>query len=99
MLKKSWYKLLAWFSATFYFFVMTGVIISLFSPGPTEEQTMRWMHGMMSAMHNSLMGWALENHGFVSALLTKTGALVFPAIFAGAFIGAILKMRRVRKNG
>lgn len=93
MFRKSWYKLLAWVMATFYFFIFAGVVISIFSPGPSEEQAMQWMQGMMKAMHTSLMGWTMEENIYLNQLFIKTAALTVPAIFAGVIIGILLKLR------
>lgn len=98
MYRKAWYILLVWTMATFFFFILTGVAISMFSPGPSEQQTMQWMMGYMQAMHTSLMAWTMESHGEVNQLLNRTGALVFPAMFGGAAIGVLLKMRRLRNE-
>lgn len=94
MFKKSWYILFAWVLGSFYFFLSSALIVSMFGPGATEAQTMKWMSEMMNAMHVSLMGWAMEENSVVIQLVIKTGSLVFPAIFAGAALGFLLKMRR-----
>lgn len=99
MFKKSWYKFLAWTLAIFYFYIMAGVVISIFSPGPSEAQTMQYMQGYMKAMNSSLMGWSMESREALNQLLVKTSALVFPAIFGGAALGVILKLRRAKNAG
>lgn len=96
MFKKTWYKLLAWTMAAFFFFIAAGVVISMFSPGPTEEQSMRWMEEMMNAMHTSLMGWSMESGEMMNQLLLQTTAMVFPALFAGVVLGIVLKLRRLK---
>lgn len=98
MLQRTWYKLIAWFIATFYFFLIVGVIISIFGSGPTEEQSMKWMAGMMQAMHSSLMGWSMDNYQISYQLLVKSSTLILPAILTGAVIGIILKIRRRIKH-
>lgn len=99
MFQKTWYKFIAWFMATFYFFIMLGVVISIFGPNPNEEKTMKWMAGMMQAMHSSLMGWSMDNYLVSYQLLIKTSTLVIPAIFTGAVIGIILKVRGIKNEG
>jgi hypothetical protein len=86
MFLKTWYKVLAWIMATFYFFILMGVNVSMFSPGPSEAQAMKWMSGMMQAMHTSLIGWTMENHELLNQLL-------LPSILTGLVLGIILKLR------
>jgi hypothetical protein len=93
MFLKTWYKVLAWIMATFYFFILMGVNVSMFSPGPSEAQAMKWMSGMMQAMHTSLIGWTMENHELLNQLLLSTGSLVLPSILTGLVLGIILKLR------
>ena len=56
MLQKPWFKIFIWFLASFFFFLASATIISLLKPGPTENDVMNYMSGMMGAMENSIMG-------------------------------------------
>lgn len=96
MFKQKWYFILAWLVASFYFLMMMVLIVSIFSPGPSEAQAMAYMKGMMDAMHKSLMGWTMEGHGIPGQILLKTSTLALPAIFTGAILGIVLKVRRAR---
>lgn len=83
MMQKPWFKVFIWFLATFFFFLMAGVIISLFRPGPSENDVMKFMAGMMSAMDRSMMGTAMsiENEGTLKVLIELSSSLL-PLIIA-----------------
>ncbi|MDF2941697.1 MAG: hypothetical protein K0S01_555 [Herbinix sp.] len=63
MVQKPWFKVFIWFLATFFFFLASGVIISLLKPGPTEREVMSYMSGMMGAMESSIMGALMDMEG------------------------------------
>lgn len=96
MFKKAWYIVLAWVSASFYFFMLAVLVISMFGNNPPEADVMRWMSGMMTAMHSSIMGWTHEAHGIPEQLLRITGLLAWPGILAGGVAGLVLRVRGQR---
>ncbi|MHB8170738.1 MAG: hypothetical protein ACYDG6_04250 [Thermincolia bacterium] len=96
MFRQSWYKFLTWAVAAFFFLVMAGTVAGIFGAGPSQSQAMLWKQGMMTAMHVSIMGWAMENQRALIGALAKTQVLVFPAIFTGAVLGAVIRMRRAK---
>lgn len=63
MLQKPWFKIFIWFLASFFFFLASATIISLLKPGPTENEVMNYMSGMMGAMENSIMGVMMNIDG------------------------------------
>ncbi|WP_052216915.1 hypothetical protein [Thermincola ferriacetica] len=90
-------RFLYWALSSFYVFVAATVAIALLKPGPTELQVMRWMEGMMSAMHNSLMGASMDNSEVFSYLFRQSGQLSLLMIFVGIEAGLFLKIWRKRK--
>lgn len=91
--KKGWYKVLAWLSASFFFFMLAALVVSMFGNNPSEAEIMRWMTGMMDAMHSSIMAWTNETHGIPEQLLQITGQLAWPAILAGGVAGVVLRVK------
>lgn len=85
-------KFVYWSLATVFFFAAIVLVIATLKPGPTETQVMRFMAGMMSAMHNSMMGASMENSEmFMSLLSWSAGASMF-MIVLGIAIGIPLKV-------
>ncbi len=83
-----------WSLSSFFFFAASVVAISILKPGPTETQVMRWMHGMMSVMHSSLMGAAMESAGPHGFLLRSSAGLSIIMLILGIFAGVSLKLWR-----
>ncbi|HEY9059555.1 MAG TPA: hypothetical protein VIO64_03480 [Pseudobacteroides sp.] len=101
MMQKKWLKIFIWFITSFFFFLASGVVISIFRPGPTEAEVMRFMMGMMSAMDNSMMGVAmnLENHGPLKNILIMSSSLILPVIVLSIIIGILVRnLKRGDKN-
>lgn len=98
MMQKPGFKLFIWFLATFFFFLTSGVIISIFKPGPTEAETMRFMEGMMSAMDRSVMGVAmgLENHTALSTIITTSTIMIIPGMLVSIAIGFLIRFLKRR---
>lgn len=98
MMQKPGFKLFIWFLATFFFFLTSGVIISILKPGPTEVETMRFMEGMMSAMDRSTMGVAmgLENHTALSTIITTSTIMVIPGMLVSIAIGVLIRFLKRR---
>lgn len=101
MMQKTWFKIFIWFIASFFFFLASGVVISIFRPGPTEAEVMNFMMGMMSAMDNSMMGVAmnLENHVPLKNILIMSSSLILPIIVLSIIIGLLVRnVKRGDKN-
>lgn len=96
MMQKTWFKLFIWFVTTAFFFVASTILISVYSPAPSEQKAMLFMSGMMDAMHNSLMGlsMSLEGDTNLSLMVKKAADLTLPLILV-SIIGALaIKLRR-----
>ena len=95
MLQKPWFKLFIWFLAIFFFFLASGVIISIFKPGPTEAEVMQFMMGMMTAMDKSMMGAAMnmEGDGSLNAIMVMTSIIAVPIILISFVIGMLLRLK------
>lgn len=89
MMQKPWFKGFIWFMATFFFFLASGVIISIFRPGPTENEVMRFMMGMMSAMSSSLMGIAMgiESDSSLRSIIAFSTSAAVPIFLLSAVLG------------
>lgn len=83
-----------WGLASFFFFAATVLVISTLKPGPTETQVMRFMSGMMSAMHNSMMGASMDNAEMFMSLLSWSAGASMLMIILGIVIGIPLKTWR-----
>jgi hypothetical protein len=96
MMQKPWFKLFIWFIATFFFFLAAGVIISIFKPGPSENEVMKFMMGMMSAMDNSMMGlsMSLESKGALRSIIVLANAIALPVIIISIFAGIAIRLRQ-----
>jgi predicted permease len=92
MVQKPWFKVFIWFLATFFFFLASGVIISLLKPGPTEREVMSYMSGMMGAMENSIMGVLMDIEGNSSLntiliwTITSFPLIIIFSIIAGFYL-------------
>lgn len=101
MMQKKWFKIFIWFISSVLFFSASSIIISTYSPNPTEQQTMAYMAGMMSAMESSWMGLSMtisedtELMDILTKALSFTTTLVIISIIAGDYV--ILTRRK--KNG
>ena len=101
LLQKPWFKVMVWFLASFFFFIASGVIISMFRPGPSEMDVMKFMSGMMSAMENSIMGvtMGVENNSSIGRILFYSYFMLAPTLAVSIIAGfAIRFMRRSGKN-
>lgn len=94
MLQKPWFKMFIWFMATFFFFLAAGVIISMFKPGPSETEIMKFMEGMMSAMDRSMMGVAMgiEKDGPLSSIVKMSNSIALPVILISVFAGIGIRL-------
>ncbi|MCX8131847.1 MAG: hypothetical protein N3I35_17340 [Clostridia bacterium] len=93
MMQKPWFKLFIWFLATFFFYLASGVIISMLKPGPTENEVMKYMTGMMSAMDSSMMGVAMniENDGVLSSVIALSSSMAVPIILVCVIAGFAIR--------
>lgn len=93
MLQKPWFKLFIWFMATFFFFLASGVVISILRPGPSETDVMKFMMGMMSAMDKSIMGvtMSIEHNGVLQYIILLSISIILPVIVISAAIGFLLR--------
>lgn len=100
MMQKRWFKTVIWILATSFFFMVSSIIISYFSPGPTEQQSMQFMQGMMGAMHNSLMGlsMSIEEDSDLIQLVAKASAITIPLIFISIILGLYVRFQRGNRN-
>jgi len=93
MMQNKWFKIFIWFVASFFFFLASGVVISIFRPGPTEAEVMKFMMGMMSAMDSSMMGVAmnLENDGALKSIILLSTSLALPIVIVSIIIGLLIR--------
>lgn len=89
MLQKPWFKVFIYFIATCFFFLISGVLISIFRPGPTEIETMKFMEGMMAAMDRSMMGVAMniEHDSTLKSIIVYSTNMALPLIITGLGLG------------
>lgn len=87
-------RFIYWSMSSAFFFAAAVIVISILKPGPTETQVMKWMHGMMSAMHNSMMGASMEDAGQFGFLMGFSAYLSIVTILLGVIAGLLLKLRR-----
>lgn len=100
MMQKPWFKLFIWFMATFFFFLTAGVIISIFRPGPSMNDVMRFMEGMMGAMDRSMIGVAmnLENDGTLKSVIVMTSSITIPVIMTSIAAGFGIRLWQRRTD-
>lgn len=100
MVQKPWFKVFVWFMATFFFFLSSGVVISIFKPGPSENEVMRFMSGMMSAMDSSIMGIAMgvEGNSTLRNIIAYSYFMLVPIIAISIVIGFIIRIRQGGKK-
>lgn len=93
-MQKPWFKGFIWTITTFFFFLAAGVLISMFKPGPTENEVMQFMESMMSAMDTSLMGLAmgLEHDASLQRVITISVFLTAPMVLAGVLVGIAIRV-------
>jgi hypothetical protein len=92
MMQKPWFKVFIWVISACMFFLVSCMIIATFCPGPSEQQIMAFMSGMMEAMRNSLMGYSMSIESdenllqFISSTSAFTPVLIIVAILAGFYV-------------
>jgi len=93
MVQKPWFKVFVWFMATFFFFLASGVIISMFKPGPSQNEVMQYMMGMMSAMDQSIMGvmMGIEQNYTLKNIMVLSYFMFIPVILISIVVGFILR--------
>lgn len=97
-MQKPLFKFFIWVASTSFFFFASAIVISYFSPAPTEQQVMKFMSGMMAAMHNSLMGLSmtLEHDTELKSLINIAAAVTVPLILLAILFGLFTKLWRKR---
>lgn len=102
MMQKPWFKVFIWVVTTFFFFLAAGVVISVFRPGPSESDVMKFMMGMMSAMDNSMMGVAMgiENDTMLKEVVTLANTIAVPVVIISVIAGIVIRIwqRGDKKN-
>lgn len=100
MMRQPWFKAIIWFLSTAFFFLASAVIISAFGPGPSEQQVMLFMSGMMDAMHNSLMGLSmtLESDPQMKALIYAASSIALPLILLSIVLGFYVRFLKDKNN-
>lgn len=100
MVQKPWVKIFVWFLSTFFFFLASGVIISMFRPGPSDTDVTRFMSGMMAAMDSSIMGIAMsaESNAAFSRILAFSYFMLTPTIAISIVIGFIIRFMQGRRK-
>ncbi|MDT3700948.1 MAG: hypothetical protein RO469_16185 [Thermincola sp.] len=83
-----------WSLSSVFFFAALVMTVSILKPGPTEIQVMRFMSGMMSAMHNSMMGASMDNMRIFMSLLSWSAGASVVMIILGIAVGIPLKTWR-----
>ncbi len=93
MVQKPWFKVFAWFMATFFFFLTSSVIISMLRPGPSENDVMKFMMGMMGAMENSIMGisMSIESSGSLKEIIVLSYTSLVPIMAISIVAGFIIR--------
>jgi putative exporter of polyketide antibiotics len=95
MLQKPWFKLFVWFLSTFFFFLTAATIISLLKPGPSEDEVMKYMSGMMGAMENGVMGvmMGIESNTTLKSILIWSITTFPVGVVLSIIVGVILRKR------
>lgn len=101
MMQKKWFKVFIWFISTALFFAAASIIISTYSPEPSQQQIMAYMSGMMSAMQNSLMGLSmtLEGDTELKNIIKEVSSATITLIIASIAAGDYVRNRRRKRNG
>ncbi len=96
MMQKPWFKGFIWTMTTFFFFLASGVLISIFRPGPTQSEVMLFMESMMSAMDTSLMGLAMgiKHDASLQRVITISVFLTAPMVLTGVLVGIAIRLRQ-----
>lgn len=100
MMQKPWFKCFIWFITIFFFFLASGVVISILRPGPSQTEVMRFMEGMMGAMDNSMMGVAMniEHDVALKSIIEMSGAIALPIIIICVAAGIGIRLIQQRDN-
>lgn len=100
MLQKTWVRMVIWILATFFFFLGSMVLVSELKPGPSEQEVMLYMQGMMRAMESSLMGIAmsLEGDSYLAKTLIFASQLLIPSVVIGLLGGLLIRFLRWSSN-
>ena len=96
MMQKPLFKLFIWIISVGFFLLASAMIISMFSPGPSQTQIMQFMSGMMGAMANSTMGlsMSIEEDSNLKSLIFSAASVTTPLVIAGILAAFFIKIRR-----
>lgn len=96
MMQKWWFKTFIWFTSTASFFLSATILISYFNPEPSMGDVMKFMSGMMDAMHNSTMGLSMtiEHDSIMNKVISIVSNITVPLIIIGALGGLLVRIRR-----
>lgn len=100
MIQKLWFKILIWIISSSFFFLASSIIISVFSPEPSEQQVMAFMEGMMNAMENSLMGLSMtiEQDVKLNHFILNATSMTIPLLIIGIIGGDFVRFLRGKDN-
>jgi hypothetical protein len=100
-MQKAWFKTFIWFVSTAMFFLISSIIISEFSPEPSEQEVMAYMAGMMQAMETSLMGLSMtiEQDVELKRFILNATSITFPLVFIGIAGGIFIRVTRRKNSG
>ncbi|AHV97484.1 hypothetical protein [Paenibacillus sabinae] len=95
-MKKNRFKLMVWMVTTSFFFAFAAILISMFRYGPTEQETMSFMMGMMKAMETSLMGLSMQvkEDANVQWLVYESVQFALPLLAISIAGGVYVRCRR-----
>ncbi|HYH02144.1 MAG TPA: hypothetical protein VEC37_03510 [Bacillota bacterium] len=95
MMQKPYFKVIIWILSSAFFFMAAAVLISGLGPGPTMNQSMQFMTGMMQAMHQSLMGLSmtLEHDFILKSYISLITQLTIPLLIIGIVLGLLFRLR------
>lgn len=98
MLQKPWFKVFVWFISSFFFFLASAVVISIFKPGPSEAESMKFMAGMMGAMENSIMGvmMQVEQNYVLKNIILISAKWMTSIIIISIILGIIIRVMQGR---
>ena len=94
MMQKRWFKIFIWFTSSALFFMMAVILISYYSPAPTQDQSMKYMMGMMDSMENAMMGlsMSLESNNSIIAMIVTSASITIPLTVIGIVFAVILRL-------
>lgn len=101
MMQKRWFKAFVWFVSSTMFFMAACILISEFSPDPSEQQVVAYMAGMMDSMENSLMGLSMtiEQDTELKRWISNSTSLTIILVIISLVGGDYIRFKRRKNNG